>query len=120
MDITPIHLIDDDRHVRESLCLSLRAEGFLVLEYSHPSEFIARMDSGTQGCVLTDLMMPDIDGVQLLEQVREDGSEIPFIFMTGHSDHPAISSLIEQGLSVLEKPFRREQLLEAVIRAHSQ
>ena len=109
-----IHLIDDDPLVRQALTLSLQSAHFKVVNYALASDFIENMDEATEGCVLVDLMMPEMNGAQLEWRIREAGSNLPVIVMTGNANHPDAQSLRARGVTVLEKPFRRDELIEAV------
>ncbi len=113
-----VHVIDDDEAVRESLALLLETSGLAV--HTHPSavEFLAGLDSLPLGCVLTDVRMPEMDGLELLRRLMERDRAWPVVVMTGHADVPlAVRALKAGALDFLEKPLDDTVLLSAVRRA---
>ncbi len=112
-----IHIVDDDPAICDSLRVLLEASGFAVRTYESAAAFLgAALEIG--GCVLTDVRMPDIDGLELQKRLREAGSWLPVIVMTGQGDIPvAVRAMKAGAVDFLEKPFDDEMLLNAVRRA---
>jgi two-component system response regulator FixJ len=113
--MTLVHVVDDDPAVRDSLEFLLDSAGIGVRTYGSAAEFLAAVPSIHTGCVLTDVRMPDIDGLALQRKLCELGNRLPVIVMTGHGDVPiAVEALKTGAADFLEKPFAEEHLLRAV------
>lgn len=111
-----VHVIDDDDAVRDSLALLLDAAGFPVRVYAAATDFLAVAPSLSAGCILTDVRMPDMDGLALLRWLHESGVALPVIVMTGHGDVPiAVAALKAGAIDFLEKPFDDAHLI-AILR----
>lgn len=112
-----VHIVDDDPAVRDSLQLLLDSAGLGARTYASAAEFLGSAGSLRAGCVLTDVRMPDIDGLTLQRRLTELGSQLPVVVMTGHGDVPiAVEALKIGAADFLEKPFDDERLLR-VLRA---
>ncbi len=110
-----VHVVDDDQAVRESLEFLLHSAGLGARTYASAREFLAAADVSRAGCVLTDIRMPDIDGLTLQRRLAELGSRLPVIVMTGHGDVPlAVQALKTGAADFLEKPFDEDRLLKTV------
>lgn len=110
-----VHVIDDDEAVRSSLALLLESAGVSVRSYASAAEFLSVAPSLELGAVLTDVRMPEMDGLTLQRRLAEMGSRLPVIIMTGHGDVPiAVEALKAGATDFLEKPFDDSHLLEAV------
>ena len=110
-----VHVVDDDDAVRDSLALLLEAAGFPVRTYASAPALLKALENGATGCVLTDVRMPDLDGLALQRRLTELGVRLPVIVMTGHADVPiAVEALKAGAVDFLEKPFDDTQLLAAV------
>ncbi len=110
-----VHIVDDDAAVRESLAFLLGSAGFATRIYGSAAAFLATASSLTQGCVLTDVRMPEIDGLTLQRRLVAMDSHLPVIVMTGHGDVPiAVQALKAGAADFLEKPFDDERLLHVV------
>jgi two-component system response regulator FixJ len=110
-----VHVVDDDEAVRDSLQLLLESAGFAVQTYDSATAFLAAVSQRTAGCVLTDVRMPELDGLALQRCLNAQGTRLPVIVMTGHGDVPIAVEALKAGASdFLEKPFDDEQLLAAV------
>jgi two-component system response regulator FixJ len=110
-----IHVIDDDAAVRGSLTFLFEAAGFPVQSYGSAAAFLDAVATLGAGCVLTDVRMPDFDGLALQRRLTELGVAMPVIVMTGHADVPiAVQALKEGAFDFIEKPFDDERLLAAV------
>ena len=113
-----VHVVDDDASVRDSLALLLESAGFSVRSYDSAAAFLQAASDRTAGCVLTDVQMPELNGLELQRRMGELGIRLPVIVMTGHGDVPiAVEALKAGALDFLEKPFEEAHLLEAVASA---
>lgn len=110
-----VHVIDDDDAVRESLEFLLRTAKIEVRTYDSATTFLNTMSGGAIGCIVTDVRMPGMSGVDLLRQLRARGSTMPVIVITGHGDiQLAVEAMKIGAADFLEKPFDDEVLLASV------
>ncbi|HVV26569.1 MAG TPA: response regulator FixJ [Rhizomicrobium sp.] len=110
-----VHLIDDDEDVRRALAFLLGTAGFAVKVYESADRFFERRDGFEAGCVITDVRMPGMDGIQLLRRMGELGVRTPVIVMTGHADVAlAVAAMKAGAVDFIEKPFADETLLAAI------
>jgi two-component system, LuxR family, response regulator FixJ len=110
-----VHIIDDDDDARESLAFLLSTADVEVHSYDSAVAFLKALPQITAGCVITDVRMPDIDGMELLRRLHESGLSLPVIVMTGHGDVPlAVEAMKLGAIDFLEKPFDDDALLAAV------
>lgn len=110
-----VHVIDDDEAVRESLTFLLKTAGLAVRTYENATAFLHDDPKGKSGCVVTDVRMPDVSGIDLLHRLRELNVNLPVIVITGHGDVPlAVEAMKSGALEFLEKPFDDDALLNAV------
>ncbi len=115
-----IHLIDDDEDVRRAVGFLLGTAGLAVRVYESASAFMEVYDKAQPGCIVSDVRMPGMDGLELLRRLRERGSAMPVIIMTGHADVPLAVGAMKQGaVDFIEKPFADEVLLGAISAALS-
>ncbi len=113
-----VHVVDDDASVRDSLAVLLESAGFSVRAYDSAAAFLQAASDRTAGCVLTDVQMPELNGLELQRRMSEQGIRLPVIVMTGHGDVPiAVEAMKAGAADFLEKPFDDEQLLAAVTSA---
>lgn len=110
-----IHVIDDDVAVRKSLGFLLASDGFAVRLHESAERFLAEVGDPGAGCVVTDVRMPGVDGLQFMVRLRELGSRAPVIVMTGHADVPlAVEAMKRGAVDFIEKPFDDAVLLTAI------
>ena len=110
-----IYVIDDDDAVRQSLEFLLRTAGFTVRSFESAKAFLEIMPQLRSGCIITDVRMPNISGIDLLRRVKELGVDIPVIMITGHGDISlAVEAMKIGAADFLEKPFDDDQLLAAL------
>jgi two-component system response regulator FixJ len=113
-----VHVIDDDDALRDSVRLFLANEGLNVKTYASATEFLSALDSAAFGCVVTDVRMPGMSGMELLAHLASRSLALPVVVVTGHADVPLAVRAMKQGaVDLLEKPFRAEDLIGAVRRA---
>ncbi|WP_305067665.1 response regulator [Lysobacter sp. GX 14042] len=116
---TRIHLVDDNDGFRDSTAWLLETAGFEVESYASAPAFLDSRDTrpppGTVECLVSDIRMPDMSGVQLQEELRRRGDTIPLVFVTAHGDVPlAVEAMRKGAANFLEKPFGDEVLVDAI------
>jgi FixJ family two-component response regulator len=113
---TPIvFIVDDDISVRESLAALIRYVGYRTEEFASAREFLARPAAEAPSCLILDLGLPDIGGLELQERIAADRIELPIIFITGYGDIPMAVKAMEAGaVEFLTKPFSHDALLQAI------
>jgi len=118
-DIAPIvYVVDDDESFLTAISRLLRANGFSVRTFSSAHEFLAQRDTETPGCVLADLRMPGMNGLDLQSALAQSANPLPMLFLTGHGDIPSSVRAMRDGAEdFLEKRAPKETLLDAVTRA---
>jgi two-component system, LuxR family, response regulator FixJ len=113
-----VHLVDDDVSFLAAISRLLRASGFAVKAFSSASDFLERRDANAPGCVLADLEMPEMSGLELQSALARTRNPLPILFLTGHGDIPSTVRAMRGGAEdFLEKRASKEKLLDAVNRA---
>jgi len=113
-----IHIVDDEPDVRDSLSMLARSVGYRAETYSSGSDFLGRFRPGTPGCLLLDVRMPGVSGLELQERLSGDGAGLPIIIMTGHGDiQMAVRAMKGGAFDFIEKPFNDQVLLDRVAEA---
>ena len=113
-----VHVVDDDASFLTAVSRLLRANGFSVKTYSSAQNFLAQRDADAPGCVLADLQMPQMSGLDLQSALAQTPNPLPILFLTGHGDIPSSVQAMRDGAEdFLEKRAPKERLLEAVTRA---
>jgi two-component system response regulator FixJ len=112
-----VHIIDDDEALRESLAFLLRTAGLAVKSFDSAKAFLDALPNASPGCVITDVRMPDISGIELLRRLKELKIGVPVIVITGHGDIAlAVEAMKIGATDFFEKPFN-DDLLVASVRA---
>jgi two-component system response regulator FixJ len=110
-----VHLIDDDDGVRQAVAFLLTTSGFAVRVYESAVAFLDALPTLQPGCIVTDVRMPDMDGLELQRQLTQRGILLPVIVITGHGDVPlAVEAMKAGAIDFIEKPFNDEKLLSAI------
>ena len=110
-----VHVIDDDEAARDSLSFLLRSAQIEVSSYETAPAFLADIKSLSLGCVITDVRMPEMTGIELLRRLRESGNSVPVIIITGHGDIPlAVEAMKFGAADFFEKPYDDDALVTAV------
>jgi len=110
-----IFVVDDDISVRESLELLIRHEGHAVETFTSAQEFLARPRVSVPSCLILDISLPDLNGLELQKRIAQDRHDMPIIFITGHGDIPMTVQAMKAGaVEFLTKPFGEEALLNAI------
>jgi RNA polymerase sigma factor (sigma-70 family) len=116
MDISPVvFIVDDDKSVAESMARLLRIEGFKVRTYNSASEFLVHHEPGLPGCLITDLIMPEMSGLDLQRALLTQGCTRPIVFVTGRGDiSTTVMGMRAGAVTFLAKPARRAELIATV------
>lgn len=113
-----VHIVDDDLAVRQSLAFLLASDGIPVRLHDSALSFLDAMPDAAAGCIVTDVRMPGMDGMEFLRRLNALGFSWPVIVMTGHADVPlAVEAMKEGAVDFVEKPFDDELLLATIRRA---
>jgi two-component system response regulator FixJ len=111
----PICVVDDDSAVRDALKILLRMSGYRVEVYESAIAFLKDADIPNAACLIADIRMPDMDGLELQQTLVRRGIDIPVIVMTGHGDVPlAVKAMKVGAIDFLEKPFEEADLLASI------
>jgi len=119
-----VHVIDDDLMVRKALSFLLISDGFNVRVHESATTFLDAITDLEDGCIVTDVRMPGIDGIEFIRRLRKKGINVPVIVMTGHAHIPLAVEAMKVGASdFLEKPFSDDHFLNVVrsaLRSHEE
>ena len=116
--IAAVRVVDDDTSVREALGSLLRSAGFAVETFASAQEFLARPPSDLPGCLVLDVRLPGLSGLDLQQRMAELNIEMPIVFITGHGDVPTSVRAMKAGaVEFLTKPFGERDLLDAIRQA---
>ena len=110
-----IHIVDDDEALRDSLVWMLESNGYRTRSFASGEDFLAMFNDSMAGCVLLDVRMPGISGLELFELLRARNAGLPVIFITGHGDVPmAVEALKRGAQDFIEKPFGDREVLSVI------
>lgn len=110
-----ICIVDDDDMVRESICMLVRTVGMAAQGYANARAFLAACDTDACDCLILDVRMPGLNGLELQEFITRDRPDMPVIFISGHGDIPmAVQAMRRGALDFLQKPFPEQALLDRV------
>jgi FixJ family two-component response regulator len=110
-----VYLVDDDPAIRDALSLSLSLRGYQIAQFASAEDFLQVFDVAWRGCVIADIRMPGMSGLQLQAALIERGAKIPVVIITGHGDvTSARAAFRNHAIDFLEKPFDDEQLTSAI------
>ena len=111
-----VYVVDDDPSIRGALERSLPIHGYEVIAFESGTQFLAEFDIGNYGCILLDIAMPGMTGMDVQAELVSRNCEMPIIFMTGHGDvRTSVRALKNGAVEFLEKPFQMDYLLELLI-----
>jgi two-component system response regulator FixJ len=114
-DSPVVHIVDDDEAVRQSLAFLLGSAGHAVRLYDSATAFLTGLSSVKGGCLITDIRMPEMTGIELLHQLKAKACGLPAIVITGHGDVPlAVEAMKAGAVDFIEKPFDDQAILSAV------
>ncbi len=118
VDTTVIWVVDDDQAMRQAISFLLDAGGYSVQECESAEVFLKHFDSTRRGCILLDVRMPGMSGLDLQKKLRADSVNTPVIIVTAHGDVPmAVQAMREGAFDFVQKPFKGDELLDRVARA---
>ena len=113
-----VFVVDDDQAVRESLSILLASRNIQCKCYATAAQFLDSFDESNSGCLVVDIRMPGIDGIELHHQMTSRGIHIPTIVMTGNANIETCAEVMKRGvLDFIQKPFHPEKLLRTITRA---
>ncbi len=110
-----VYIVDDDKAALVTVVSLLNAVGLPCQTFSSAADFLAVCDSGTNGCVLLDFLMPGMSGIEVQKRLMAEAIQLPIIFVTGHGDVPTVVQAMRNGAyDFVRKPFREHELLMSV------
>jgi FixJ family two-component response regulator len=116
-----VYVVDDDDGMRRALDTLLNTIGYKTAVFSRASEFLSNFKADSPGCLVLDIRMPDMSGLELQQHLNRIGSMLPVIFITGHGDVPmAVQAMKEGAFEFIQKPFRDQDLLDHINHALKQ
>jgi two-component system response regulator DctR len=113
-----VHVVDDDEAIRDALSWLLRSRGLASRTWPSAEEFLAGFSGATSGCLVLDVRMEGMSGVELFDRLLALGARLPVIFLTGHGDVPlAVAALKKGAFDFVEKPFNDNELVDKIVAA---
>lgn len=113
-----VYIVDDDQAIRHAMELLMRSVGLDYEIFHSADEFLAGHTNDRAGCLVLDIRMPGLGGLELQEKLNEMGSTLPIIFITGHGDVPmAVEAMQKGAVDFIQKPFRDQELLDRITEA---
>lgn len=113
-----VYIVDDDEAVRDALSMLVESVDLEPIAFSSALEFIEQYDDSFAGCLVLDIRMPGMSGLQLQEELKAKNSPLPIIFITGHGDIPMAVQAVKAGaIDFVSKPFRDQELLDCIQKA---
>jgi FixJ family two-component response regulator len=110
-----IYVVDDDDGMRRALTVLMTTVGYQPVAFAKPSEFLAKYDPNQPGCLVLDVRMPEMSGLEVQQHLNRSGSMLPIILVTGHGDIPmAVQAMKDGAFDFLQKPFRDQDLLDRI------
>lgn len=110
-----IYVVDDDDGMRRALTILMTTVGYNAVAFGRPSEFLAKYDPNQPGCLVLDVRMPEMSGLEVQQHLNRAGSMLPVILVTGHGDIPmAVQAMKDGAFDFLQKPFRDQDLLDRI------
>jgi len=110
-----IYIVDDDDGMRRALTVLMQTVGYNAIAFERPTEFLQKLDPNQPGCLVLDVRMPEMSGLEVQQQLNRNGSMLPVILITGHGDIPmAVQAMKDGAFDFLQKPFRDQDLLDRI------
>jgi FixJ family two-component response regulator len=114
-DVPLVYVVDDDDAVRDSLGMLLKAIGLKYETYPSALDFLQHYQPTRHACLVADIRMPGLSGLELQQRLNEQGAQIPIIFITGHGDVPmAVTAMKSGAADFVQKPFRDQDLIDRI------
>jgi FixJ family two-component response regulator len=115
-----VYIVDDDQAIRHAMGLLLKSVGLQHQVFESADEFLELHTGNNDGCLVLDIRMPGLSGLELQQKLTEAGSSLPIIFITGHGDIPmAVDAMQKGAFDFIQKPFRDQELLDRISEALS-
>ena len=113
-----VYVVDDDQAIRHAMELLMRSVGLVYEIFHSGDDFLTNHTNDRAGCLVLDIRMPGLGGLELQEKLNEMGSTLPIIFITGHGDVPmAVEAMQKGAVDFIQKPFRDQELLDRISEA---
>lgn len=113
-----VHIVDDEESIRRSTSFMLKTSGYTVATFASGASFLKEVKHLEPGCILLDIRMPEIDGLQVQQTLIERGIAMPIVFLTGHGDVQTAVTVMKKGaVELIEKPFEKSVVLGALDQA---
>ena len=113
-----VFLVDDDKDLRRATAQTLELAGYVVTAFGRATEALAALPADFPGSIVSDIRMPEIDGLQFFDRIRQRDPDLPVILITGHGDIPMAVQAIQDGVyDFITKPFATDRLLQSLARA---
>jgi two-component system, LuxR family, response regulator FixJ len=110
-----IYIVDDDDGMRRALTVLMSTVGYCSVAFQRPSEFLQNLDPHQPGCLVLDVRMPEMSGLEVQQHLNRNGSMLPVILITGHGDIPmAVQAMKDGAFDFLQKPFRDQDLVDRI------
>ena len=110
-----IYIVDDDDGMRRALTVLITTIGYQPVAFAKPTEFLAKYDPSQPGCLVLDVRMPEMSGLEVQQQLNKAGSMLPVILVSGHGDIPmAVQAMKDGAFDFLQKPFRDQELIDRI------
>ena len=110
-----VYIVDDDDGMRRALTVLMTTVGYQPAAFARPAEFLEKYDPNQAGCLVLDVRMPEMSGLEVQQQLNRTGALIPVILITGHGDIPmAVQAMKDGAFDFLQKPFRDQDLLDRI------
>jgi two-component system, LuxR family, response regulator FixJ len=110
-----VYIVDDDDGMRRALTILMGTVGYNGVPFARPTEFLAKYDAAQPGCLVLDVRMPEMSGLEVQQQLNRSGAMLPVILITGHGDIPmAVQAMKDGAFDFLQKPFRDQELLDRI------
>lgn len=118
MSQATVYIVDDDRNIRHAMEMLMRSVGHPYELYSSADEFLADHSEDRAGCLVLDIRMPGLGGLELQQKLNDIRCTLPIIFITGHADVPmAVDAMQKGAMGFIQKPFRDQELLDQIAAA---
>ena len=110
-----VYIVDDDDGMRRALTVLITTVGYQPVAFAKPSEFLAKYDPAQPSCLVLDVRMPEMSGLEVQQYLNKAGSMLPVILVSGHGDIPmAVQAMKDGAFDFLQKPFRDQELLDRI------
>lgn len=110
-----VYIVDDDDGMRRALTLLMSTVGYHAIAFARPTDFLSKFDPNQPGCLVLDVRMPEMSGLEVQQHLNRAGSLLPVILVTGHGDIPmAVQAMKDGAFDFLQKPFRDQELLDRI------